>query len=112
VSALLDKIVSRSSAGSFRRLEVPEWGDDGAPLIIKYSMVTMGELEQVRRSFPDNPLRQNVEIICMKALDESGKPMFDRYDAVTLMQTVDAALLLRIATQMMTVPSGAAAAKN
>jgi len=75
-------------------------------------MVTMGELEQVRRAFPDNPLRQNVEIICMKAMGEDGKPMFDRYDAVTLMQTVDASLLLRVATQMLTVPSGETAVKN
>ena len=112
MSALLQRIVARTSAGTLRQLEVPEWGEAGAPVVIHYRMVTLGELEQVRRTFPENPMRQNVEIICSKALDEAGKPLFARIDAVALMESVDASLLLRIATQMMAAPSVADAVKN
>ena len=112
MSALLERIVARSSADTMRQIEVPEWGENGSPFIIHYKMVTLAELEQVRRTFPENAMRQNVEIICMKALDDAGKPHFARIDAVALMDSVDASLLLRISTQMMTPPSMADALKN
>jgi hypothetical protein len=59
-----------------------------------------------------DPLRQNVEILCMKALDAEGKPLFRRIDAIELMKVASPIVLLRIAKAMGLLEAIEGAEKN
>jgi hypothetical protein len=99
--SLIDRIRAQARPDELRSIEVPEWGEPGAPMVLHHRMVTLGDIEEARRAAPDKPLRQQVELICMKALDAEGKPLFKRIDALQLMEIADPVVIIRIG-QLMT----------
>jgi hypothetical protein len=97
--SILDRVKAHADSKKVRTLEVPEWGEEGAPLVIHYTMVTLAELAQVRSISPD-PARQSAEIVCMKACNADGTPMFKRIDVLELMENAAPEVVLRIADAM------------
>ena len=51
---ILDQIKAHSRPEEVRTIEVPEWGPEGAPLVIHYKMVTLGDIEVARSRAKDN----------------------------------------------------------
>lgn len=110
--SLLERIKAQSDDQDLKTIEVPEWGDGAGPLIIHYRKVTLADMSSARAVARDDPFRTNCEIICLKALDAEGKPMFKRLDALELMQHADPQIVVRIADAMTVRPSAEAAEKN
>ena len=98
---LKDRIAAHAALDEFRTIDVPEWGENGVPLVIKYKPVTLGDLTDAYKLHPNDAVRQNVDILCMKAMDEDGKPLFKRIDALHLMEKAAPDVLLRITRAMM-----------
>lgn len=109
--SILDQIKAQAKPDELRKIEVPEWGDDKGPFVFWHRMVTMGDMSAAQAVSKD-PFRQNVEIICMKALDAEGKPVFQRLDAIELMKVATPIVLLRIEKQMGLLEDIATAEKN
>lgn len=101
---VLDQIRAHSEPDKDRHIDVPEWGADGQPLRIHYTMVTLGEIADAQAASATaggGSARYWVELICIKARDEKGKAMFRRIDAVEMMDVAAPEVVQRIASQML-----------
>ncbi len=81
----------RAKASSQRsRTEVPEWGDDDAPLVLYATELLCGEFNRLQKKHPDFLNKQTVEglvdLILMKAQDADGEKVFDLEDKAILMR--------------------------
>jgi len=81
-------------SGELQKMSVPEWKTDifykGAhPFAIESKII---ELQQAGKT-----VEALVESVILKALDPEGKPLFNKFDKVTLMNEADPAVLMRIA---------------
>lgn len=122
--SILDNIRAHSEPDKVRTIEVPEWGtlakrddagnkiDPGKPLVIHFTMVTLGDIAEAQEVAKGNQVRLEVELLCMKAEDAEGKKLFRRIDAVELMRTADPVVLRRITTELMVRRPADEIAKN
>lgn len=81
-------------SGELQKISVPEWKTDiffkGAhPFAVESKII---ELQQAGKT-----VEALVESVILKALDPEGKPLFNKFDKVTLMNEADPAVLMRIA---------------
>lgn len=87
--SIAQRIAANRAARERRSVEVMEWGEDDAPLLIYYSDVSAREIEKVRnkhKDFLSNPsIAAMVEIIIMKAEAEDGEKLFTLEDKPVLM---------------------------
>lgn len=85
--SLGQKIADRRQKQS-RTIEVPEWGDDGAPLQIHVYPLTAGDLVKLERKHKDFMQRQTMEsmidLIILKAGDADGNRLFTLADKTHL----------------------------
>ncbi len=110
---LLDQIRAHSQPELVRTIEVPEWGASPAdPLVIHYTMVTVGDMAEVQQAAPNNPSRQEAELVCLKSADAKGVKLFRRVDVLELLQTADPIVVHRIADAMMRRETAEAIEKN
>jgi hypothetical protein len=113
--SVLDRVRAHADPDKRRSLCVPEWGEADASLVLYYGMVTLGDLEAAQVSANaagGSVLRMEAELVCLKAQDEAGKPLFKRIDAKELMEAAAPEVVRRIANQMMARTSIEDAAKN
>lgn len=86
-----------------RAIEVPEWGDDGSPLVLYAGSLTCADVDKLQRkhnNFMNNPtVAAMVELIIMKAEDKDGEKLFTLEDKPFLMRE-SVALVGNIAGQM------------
>lgn len=112
---LIDRVRAHARPTLVRQISVPEWGEGGEPLVIYFTPVSLGDLEEARKApdgKPHGDMRANAELVCIKAADAAGKPLFRRIDALSLMTDADPVVVLRIAGQMTSGPTPDDAAKN
>lgn len=87
--SLAQKIKSRFDEKPRRVIEVPEWGDDGAPLVLYVSELTGGDLKHLQRKHKDFLNNQTmdamVDLIILKAELEDGKRAFTLEDKPIIM---------------------------
>lgn len=81
-------------SGELQKISVPEWKTDiffkGAhPFAVESKII---ELQQAGKT-----VEALVESIILKALDMDGKPIFSKFDKVTLMNEADPNVLMRVA---------------
>jgi hypothetical protein len=111
-SSVLDRVRSHAQPDAVRRLEVPEWGEDGKPLIIHYRMMTLDDMAVVNEL--DGPAwhKQAARIVVLKALDESGAPLFKMSDATALREGAAPDVVTRVALSILGRLSVEQAEKN
>jgi len=71
-----------------REVKVLEWGDENGPFVLHTRPVTCYDLDQLQKKHPkfleNMTICAMVDLICLKALDESGNRLFksseDRMD--------------------------------
>jgi hypothetical protein len=101
MSEILSKIAAHFDALGTRKIEVPEWGTE-----IYASPVTLAERTRIYAGAKgDNDYEVLAKIIITKAKDAEGKPLFTLADKATLLQRADAAVLIRLAAEIMNGPS-------
>ena len=72
------------------RIEVSEWGDDEAPMVLYVAPLLCGEFNRLQKKHPDFLNNQTIEalvdLIIMKAQDAEGEKVFDLEDKPILMR--------------------------
>lgn len=109
---LLERVRAHSRPDTVRRLEVPEWGEDGVPLVITYRMVTLDDMVTVNELEGSAWHKQAPRIVVLKALDEAGNKLFQMSDAAELRETAAPDVVTRIALSILGGLSVEQAEKN
>ena len=80
-------------------VEVPEWGEDGQPMVIYWKPINLAE--KLRLQASDDRL---ADCLILKALDAEGKKMFTIEDKYTMRHSVDPDVIARVVVRMMASP--------
>lgn len=96
-----------------QRLEVPEWGEAGKPLVVTWTPLTIRERRAIfRPGKPQDDEQLAVDTLIQKARDEAGKPLFTLDDRDQLLHSADARVIARIAMAILRGPNADDQEKN
>tara|TARA_Y100001938_G_scaffold135111_1_gene196393 strand:- start:6428 stop:6763 length:336 start_codon:yes stop_codon:yes gene_type:complete len=84
-----------------KKILVPEWGDDDAPLEIYTKPLTLQETSKLYTMSQDNEMTMLAYVLIYKALDANGDQIFSLEDKNTLLNKVDRNVLIRVSNQIM-----------
>ncbi len=98
----IDRVTGHFERASNRKIEVPEWGEDGNPFIVYASPMTPYQRKKIRAENEDIDAGAHVDILIMKACDEHGSHLFTDDDRHKLLTKADGAIVGRIAIQILT----------
>ena len=89
MSKLASKIAAKRANCERKHVDVEEWGDDGEPVRLYFTDVTVREIEKVQRKHPNflvnTTMAAMVDTIIIKCEDEKGDPAFTLEDKPVLM---------------------------
>lgn len=87
-------------------IEVPEWGEEGKPLVIYFKPITLGEKQRLMTlGEREGYIARLADALVMKALDADGKKLFTIEHMPALRNSVDPDVLSRVVARMMASPS-------
>ena len=98
---ILQRAIEHFRSQALVDVEVPEWGEETAPLRIYAKPLTMAEKNILARSSLGNDLGILVDVIVMKAEDEDGEKLFSKTDKPHFMRHVDADVISRVAGEIL-----------
>ena len=101
MTSLKERIAVHFEAERIRRIEVAEWGEGEAPLVITYYPLTLDDLAVVSELDGSSFDKQAARIVVMKALDENGKRLFSMTDALMLRSRAAPDVVKRVAIAML-----------
>lgn len=101
MSSILDRAKEHYASLERHRVEVPEWGEKGKPLIVTFTALTVAERRKIFRPDkagrpPDGPTAC-VRAVILKACDEKGERLFSDMDEHDLTFKVDSNVVGRLA---------------
>ena len=79
-----------------KRIEIPEW-----KLVIFSSPMTLAEKSRVYKKSQNNDMDLLVDILIMKATDESGKKLFTIEHKPTFLNKADSNVVARVANEIL-----------
>lgn len=79
-----------------KRIEVPEWN-----LVVFASPMTLAEKNRIYKKSRDSDMELLVDILIMKATDESGKKLFTIEHKPTLLNKADSNVVARLANEIL-----------
>jgi len=84
-------------SGGLQKITVPEWKTD---IFFKgtYPFAIESKILQLQQQ--GKTVEALVESLILKALDPEGKPLFNKFDKVTLMNEADPSVLLRVCAEL------------
>ena len=84
-------------SGGLQKISVPEWKSD---IYFKgtYPFAVESKILQLQQA--GKTVEALVESLIQKALDPEGKPLFNKFDKVTLMNEADPSVLLRVCAEL------------
>ena len=97
MTSLRERIRAHARPDQVRRIEVPEWGEDGKPLVVTYRMMTLDDMALVNELEGASWHKQAARIVVLKACDEQGNRLFAMADAPELRETAAPDVVTRIA---------------
>jgi hypothetical protein len=102
----IDQVKAHFSRLSVRAIEVPEWGEDGKPLVMYVKPTTLAEKATLYQIGEDHGMAQkNAHNIVMKALNAQGEKLFSIEDKHALMHEADAGVVLRVVLEINAAPT-------
>tara|TARA_R110000868_G_scaffold29905_1_gene111294 strand:- start:484 stop:813 length:330 start_codon:yes stop_codon:yes gene_type:complete len=97
MSEAIDRVRAHfDSISKSKRIEVPEW-----EMTIFSSPVTLSEKNRLFKKGSEGNLELLVDVLVMKACDETGKKMFDISDRPTFLNHADSTVIGRVAAEIM-----------
>jgi len=84
-----------------KKISVPEWGEDGQPLLIFSKPLTLQETSKLFRMAKEDDMAMLAYVLIYKALDENGEKIFSLEDKNTLLNKVDRNVLIRVSNEIM-----------
>lgn len=79
---------------------VPEWGEDGVPLMLYATVLTMAERRKIQRMNADDNYGATCDIIITKAEDADGKRVFSKADKPAFLNRIDPEVISRVAKDL------------
>jgi hypothetical protein len=95
-----------------KKINVPEWGEDGQSLLIYSKPLTLQETSKLFRMAKDDDMAMLAYVLIYKALDENGDKIFSLEDKNALLNKVDRNVLIRVANEIMAEQPEAEVKKN
>jgi len=88
-------------------VEVPEWGEEGAPLVVHFDPLTLADRRQLKTRYKEDEARLLAGCVMLFAKDADGKKLFpDNVETFSgLLHKADPKVIARIATAMMGEPT-------
>lgn len=91
------RIAGHFGGADVHRIEVPEWGEAGEPLVVCYRRANLRDIAEASRLADGDQFIANARLVAAKALDTDGKPLFRMVDATFLCEEADPAVVSRLA---------------
>lgn len=103
-SSVISRATEHFKSKPLKRIEIPEWGEnDSEPLVVYSSPFTLKDQSRIRYvAEKQSEVDVLAEVLIMKLMDENGEKIFTIEDKNDLRNNVDAGVVSRIATQIMT----------
>ena len=87
-----------------REVSVPEWGDDSGAFKLYVKPITCFDLSQLQKKRPNflsnTTISAMVDLIIMKALDDTGKKLFNGIEDRVELMAEETTVISEIANQM------------
>jgi len=99
--SVIDRVKDHFENQGVKKIEVAEWGEEGKPLMIYSTPMSMAEKRNLFKSAKDGDLGVMVDAIVLKAKDEKGEKIFKLDDKKTLLNNADPDVIATVATQML-----------
>jgi hypothetical protein len=98
---VIDKAKAHFSTRAVKVIEVPEWGDDNAPLLVYASPMTLAEKRKLFSGSKETDIFVLVDLLIMKAKDQKGDPIFTLEHKRDLTTGVDPDVIARVANEIL-----------
>lgn len=103
--AAIDQVKKHYADLGVQQMEVPEWGEDDKPLVVRWLPVTVSEAQQfMALGESKGYIARNVDVIVKKALGPDDKPLFTLDHKNILRNHADASVVNRVAGMILSVP--------
>jgi hypothetical protein len=101
MSNVIDRVKAQFESLGIKKIEVAEWGEEGKPLIVYSTPITLGEKRNLFRGAKNDDLGVLIDVIVLKAKDEEGNKIFKLDDKQTLLNNADADVIGRVASAIL-----------
>lgn len=101
--SILDNALThyRDLSNQRRRIEVPEWGEDGQTAIIYAKPFTLAQEQEVERKCKGDAHERAIEVLILKCEDEAGNKLFNRADKQKMMRGIASEVVARVAKEIL-----------
>jgi hypothetical protein len=98
---VIDRVKAQFESLGIKKIEVAEWGEEGKPLVIYSSPITLGEKRNLFKNAKNDDLGVLVDVIVLKARDAEGNKIFKLDDKQVLLNNADANVIAKVSTEIL-----------
>ena len=99
--SVIDRVKDHFESQGVKQINVAEWGEEGQPLVIYSTPMSLAEKRNLFKSAKDNDLGVMVDVIVLKGKDKDGNKMFKLDDKQVLMNKADPEVIARVAGEIL-----------
>ena len=99
--SVIDRVKEHFDNQGVKKIEVAEWGEENAPLVIYSKPFNLAEKRNLFKGARQDDLGVLVDAIVLKAKDGEGNKIFKLDDKQVLLNNADANVIARVATEML-----------
>jgi hypothetical protein len=99
--SVIDRVKEHFESQGVKTINVAEWGEEGQPLVIYSSPMSLNEKRNLFKGAKSDDLGVLVDAIMLKAKDKDGNKIFKLDDKQTLLNNADPEVIAKIATEML-----------
>ena len=99
--SVIDRVKEHFESQGVKKIEVAEWGEEGQPLVIYSTPMSLNEKRNLFKSAKDTDLAVMVDAIFLKAKDKDGNRIFKLDDKQVLLNNADPEVIARVATDIL-----------
>jgi len=99
--SVIDRVKDHFENQGVKKIEVAEWGEEGKPLIIYSTPMSMAEKRNLFKQAKDGDLGVMVDAIVLKSKDADGNKIFKLDDKKVLMNSADPEVIAKVAGEIL-----------
>mgnify|MGYP000689732114 CR=1 FL=1 len=99
--SVIDRVKEHFESQGVKKINVAEWGEEGQPLVIYSTPMSLAEKRNLFKTAKDNDLGIMVDVIALKSRDKDGNKIFKIDDKQTLMNKADPEVIARVAGEIL-----------
>jgi hypothetical protein len=102
---VIDRVKAQFESLGVKKIEVAEWGEEGKPLVIYSSPITLAEKRNLFKGAKNDDIGVLVDVIVLKAKDAEGNKIFKLDDKQVLLNNADTNVIARVSTEILSAVS-------